>query len=82
MKKLWSFVLLLCLFLGNIQLLTAKQIDSPKQGGNNYHAIDYVVQKPNNSRQLYRSCLLYTSVSFIPSVKMRRMKTVSVETYW
>ena len=57
MKKLWSFVLLLCLFLGNIQLLTAKQIDSPKQGGNNYHAIDYVVQKPNNSRQLYRSAL-------------------------
>lgn len=57
MKKLWSFVLLLCLFLGNMQLLTAKQTDSPQQGENDYHAIDYEVQKPNISRQLYRSAL-------------------------
>lgn len=40
-----------------MQLLTAKQTDSPQQGENDYHAIDYEVQKPNISRQLYRSAL-------------------------
>ena len=34
-----------------------KQTDSSQQRENDYHAIDYEVQKPNISRQLYRSAL-------------------------